>query len=55
MQKFINYNTKVAIIGDFSNHTSKSLHDFIYECNKGNDIFFVDNLDQAVEKLDLAY
>ena len=55
MQKFINYHTKLAIIGDFSNYTSKSLHDFIYECNKGNDIFFVDNLEQAVEKLDSAY
>ena len=55
LQKFINYHTKLAIIGDFSEYTSKPLHDFIYECNKGNDIFFVDNLDQAVEKLDLAY
>ena len=55
LQKFINYHTKLAIIGDFSNYTSKPLHDFIYECNKGNDIFFVDNLDQAVRKLTLAY
>lgn len=51
LQKFINYHTKLAIIGDFSKYTSKPLHDFIYECNKGNDIFFVDNLDVAVEKL----
>ena len=50
VQKFINYHTKLAIIGDFSKYTSKPLHDFIYECNKGNDIFIVDNLDQAVEK-----
>jgi hypothetical protein len=54
LQKFVNYRTKLAIIGDFSKYTSKPLHDFIYECNKGNDIFFVDNLDQAVEKLDLT-
>jgi hypothetical protein len=54
LQKFINYHTKLAIIGDFSKYTSKPLHDFIYECNKGNDIFFVGNLDQAIEKLDLA-
>jgi hypothetical protein len=37
-----------------SKDTSKPLHDFIYECNKGKDIFFVDNLDQAVERLTLA-
>jgi len=55
LQKFINYHTKLAIIGDFSKYTSKPLHDFIHECNKGNDIFFVDNLDQAVEKLALDY
>lgn len=55
LQKFINYHTKLAIVGDFSEYTSKPLHDFIYECNKGNDIFFVDNIDQAVEKLSLAH
>lgn len=54
LQKFINYRTKLAIIGDFSKYTSKPLHDFIYECNKGDDIFFVDNLEQAVEKLVMA-
>jgi hypothetical protein len=53
LQKFINYHTKLAIIGDYLKYTSKPLHDFIYECNKGNDIFFVCNLDQAVEKLSL--
>jgi hypothetical protein len=54
LQKFINYRTKLAIIGDFSVYTSKPLHDFIYECNKGNDIYFVDSLDKAIEKLKLA-
>ena len=54
LQKFINYRTKLAIIGDYSKYTSKPLHDFIYECNKGNDIFFISNLDEAVEKLTLA-
>lgn len=54
LQKFINFHAKLAIIGDFSNYTSKSLHDFIRECNRGNDIFFVENLDKAVEKLDMA-
>ena len=52
LQKFINYRCKLAIIGDFSKYTSKALNDFIYECNNGNDIFFVDSLEKAVEKLD---
>ncbi len=54
LQKFVNYRTKLAIIGDFSQYTSKPLHDFIYECNRGNDIFFVENLEQAADKLALA-
>jgi hypothetical protein len=54
LQKFINYHTKLAIIGDFSKYTSQPLHDFIYECNSGNDIFFVDKLEKAEEKLNLA-
>lgn len=53
LQKFINYHVKIAIVGDFSLYTSKSLKDFIYESNKGNDIFFLTNEKQAVEKLSI--
>ncbi|EEK73206.1 MULTISPECIES: DUF4180 domain-containing protein [Bacillus] len=51
LQNFINYSVKIAIIGDFSMYTSKSLKDFIYECNKGKDIFFLATEQQAIEKL----
>jgi hypothetical protein len=51
LQKFINYRVKVAIIGDFSVYSSKSLRDFIYECNNGTDIFFLPTEQQAIEKL----
>lgn len=54
LQKFINYHMKLAVIGDFSGYTSKSLKDFIYESNKGKDIFFVSTLEEAVNKLSLA-
>lgn len=54
LQKFINYQTKIAIIGDFSTYSSKSLKDFIYECNNGKDIFFLASEKQAIEKLSLA-
>lgn len=40
LQKFSNYRMKLSIVGDFSGYTSKSLNDFIYECNKGNLISF---------------
>ncbi len=51
LQKFINYRMKVAIVGDFSAYTSKSLRDFIYECNGGRDLFFVAEEETAVERL----
>ncbi|UWG99129.1 DUF4180 domain-containing protein [Dehalobacter sp. DCM] len=51
LQKFINYQMKIVIIGDFSGYTSGSLRDFIYECNKGRDIFFLPDEEQAVEIL----
>lgn len=51
LQKFINYQVKVAVVGDFTGYTSSSLRDFIYECNNGNDIFFLADEQQAVEKL----
>lgn len=54
LQKFINYYVKIAIVGDFSSYTSKSLKDFIYECNKGKDIFFLLNEKQAIEKLSIV-
>lgn len=51
LQKFVNYQFRIAIYGDFSEYTNKPLKDFIYESNKGNDVFFVESLDKAVEKL----
>lgn len=51
LQKFINYRIKFAIYGDFSKYTSKPLKDFIYESNHGKDIFFVENEEQAIERL----
>ena len=53
LQKFINYHIKIAIVGDFSVYSSKSLKDFIYESNKGRDIFFLSNEEQAIEKLSM--
>jgi len=51
LQKFVNYQLKVAILGDYSGYTSKPLRDFIYESNNGNHVFFVTTLEEALEKL----
>ncbi|MCH1627793.1 DUF4180 domain-containing protein [Fredinandcohnia quinoae] len=54
LQKFITYQVKIAIIGDFSMYSSRSLQDFIYECNNGKDIFFLPTEELAIEKLSKA-
>ena len=54
LQKFVNYHIKVAIVGDYSVYTSKPLKDFIYESNKGNHVFFVSSMEDAVTKLEGA-
>lgn len=51
LQKFSTYNVQLAIIGDFSKYTSKSLSDFMFESNKYGCINFVSSLDEAKERL----
>ena len=51
LQKYVNYGGRIAIYGDYSHYTSKPLKDFIYESNKGKDVFFVTTRDEAVELL----
>jgi hypothetical protein len=51
LQKFSNYRKYLAIVGDCSNYTSKSLRDFIYESNATGRILFVSTTDEALERL----
>lgn len=51
LQKYVNYQMKIAIYGDYSGYTSKPLHDFIRESNKGHDFFFVASREEALDKL----
>ncbi len=51
LQKFINYGVRFAVYGDFSEYTSKPLHDFMYESNCGRNVFFQETKEKAVEKL----
>lgn len=51
LQKFINYHIKFAVYGDFSIYTSKPLNDFIYESNKGNNIYFTSTVEEAIDRL----
>lgn len=51
LQKFVTYQVHLAIVGDYSIYTSKSLKDFIYESNKTGRIIFVSSIEEAKEKL----
>ncbi|MDD3186070.1 MAG: DUF4180 domain-containing protein [Anaerostipes sp.] len=51
LQRFINYGVRLAIYGDFSKYTSKPLKDFMYESNKGRDIYFQPTATLAADKL----
>lgn len=51
LQKFVNYHCKFAVYGDFSHYTSKPLKDFIYESNKGNNVYFAASLDEALRHI----
>lgn len=50
LQKFINYNKKLAVIGEFSKYESNSLRSFIIECNRGRQFFFKSNVEEAIGK-----
>lgn len=51
LQKFSTYRVRLAIVGDFSIYTSKSLNDFIFESNKGRQVNFVSTCTDAIKML----
>lgn len=51
LQKFSTYRVRLAIVGDFTKFSSKSLKDFIYESNKGKHVNFVASLEEAISRL----
>jgi hypothetical protein len=51
LQKYTNYRMRVAIVGDFSKYPSKTLPDFIRECNRGDGVFFVSTQEEALARL----
>jgi hypothetical protein len=50
LQKGVNYQVKLAIIGEFEKYTSKSLHALIVESNRGTQTLFVADVVTAIAK-----
>lgn len=51
LQKFSDYDVKLAIVGDFTKYKNNSIEEFICECNSGKSMFFVDSENEAIETL----
>ena len=51
LQKFVNYNCELAIIGDFTKYSGQALKDFIRECNAKGQINFVTSMEDAQKVL----
>src|SRR5208282_5228619 len=54
LQKFGTYHFRVAILGDISGHLKESsaLRDFVRECNRGPQFWFLANHDELEHRLD---
>ena len=51
LQKFSTYRVRLAIVGDFSNYTGKSIRDFMYESNNGKQVNFLGSVEEALSAL----
>lgn len=51
LQKVVNYDCCISIVGDYEKFSSQSLKDFIYESNKGGRVSFVTSIDEGIERL----
>jgi hypothetical protein len=51
LQKCSHYRVPFAVVGDFSAYQSRSLRDFIRECNRGSLVFFKGSAEDALEAL----
>lgn len=51
LQKFVNYNMRLTVTGDFAKYPSKSLQAFFIECNRGRDFAFCADRAAALNRL----
>ena len=56
VQKFVTYRLHLVILGDISQHVaqSRSFRGFVYESNRGNQVWFLTNLQELDERLSRA-
>jgi hypothetical protein len=54
IQKFVTYRRRLVILGDISEHVaqSRALRDFVYETNRGTQVWFLTDLQELNERLE---
>ena len=54
IQKLVTYGVRAAIVGEISHYVaaSSALRDFVYESNRGDHIWFVQDLEELGERLE---
>jgi hypothetical protein len=50
VQKFVNYGRRLAVVGDIA-ADSQALRDFVRECNRGRQVWFVADADELAQRL----
>lgn len=53
IQKFVTYRRRLVILGDISRHVAQSsaLKAFVYETNRGTQVWFLKDLEELAERL----
>ncbi|MFZ0590229.1 MAG: DUF4180 domain-containing protein [Bryobacteraceae bacterium] len=53
IQKFSTYRLRLVIVGDISGHLNESsaFREFVYECNRGSHIWFLNDLEELGQRL----
>lgn len=56
IQKFVTYRRRLVILGDISHYVvqSRAFKDFVYETNRGNQVWFMADLQELEERLKQA-
>ncbi|MFI5353354.1 MAG: DUF4180 domain-containing protein [Candidatus Binatales bacterium] len=56
IQKFVTYRLRIAIVGDISRYVAESsaLRDFVYESNRGDQVWFVASREELAGRVERA-
>lgn len=56
IQKFVTYRQRLVVLGDISEHiaSSRALRDYVYETNRGDQVWFMANMQELDQRLNQA-